>query len=413
MPAGQSALSPVWLLFMLRGNLKPPTYLRCWLLLALLYWTALSGLAWASAMPPSGPAAAEFTSTLDLSACALPNTTEANLYTGQQFDPDLGLYYLRARYHNPDSGRFWTADAFEGFASDPGSLHRYTYCHNNPVNCVDPSGYTTSTEALTTTSISLTARIALAGVMSAYSGLVNALDVAVASNFTANSQQLADAYRQGYIAGAVFAGGALSGVGWLSGTTTVVGLTLGGLGVGDAIAGGRPDLVITRMTSIAVGVGGAYRLTAALTEFYSRPVSVRSARPPAQPAEEFIDDFHVNSTSEPLPPTARSADTVAEGLRISPYRVTRPGETFIRYESADPAFTHITPSGGVTPRTFAALASDGVIPAANRITVNNLPSRHIPRPNSFLLAPPPGTLILGPRPVAGGTGNEVMFPMGF
>lgn len=234
----------------------------------------------------------------------------SRLFTGQQFDPDLGLYYLRARYHNPDSGRFWTADTFEGFASDPASLHRYTYCQNNPVNCVDPSGYSTSTEALTTTSISLTARIALAGVLSAYSGLVNALDVAVASNFTANSQQLADAYRQGYIAGAVFAGGALSGVGWITGTTTVVGLTLGGLGVGDAIAGGRPDLVITRMTSIAVGVGGAYRLTAALTEFYSRPVSVRPARPPAQPAEEFIDDFHVNSTSEPLPPTARTTPTV-------------------------------------------------------------------------------------------------------
>lgn len=31
---------------------------------------------------------------------------------------------------------------------------------------------------------------------------------------------------------------------------------------------------------------------------------------------------------------AKSADTIAEGLRISPYRVTAPGETFIRYESA-------------------------------------------------------------------------------
>ncbi|MGH7960104.1 MAG: RHS repeat-associated core domain-containing protein, partial [Opitutaceae bacterium] len=29
-------------------------------------------------------------------------------YCGEQYDGDLGLYYLRARYLNPDSGRFWS-----------------------------------------------------------------------------------------------------------------------------------------------------------------------------------------------------------------------------------------------------------------------------------------------------------------
>jgi RHS repeat-associated protein len=29
------------------------------------------------------------------------STPNNHLYTGEQFDPDLGLYYLRARYHNP------------------------------------------------------------------------------------------------------------------------------------------------------------------------------------------------------------------------------------------------------------------------------------------------------------------------
>jgi len=28
------------------------------------------------------------------------------LYSGQQFDSDLGLYYNRARYFNPNTGRF-------------------------------------------------------------------------------------------------------------------------------------------------------------------------------------------------------------------------------------------------------------------------------------------------------------------
>ncbi|MGI8602323.1 MAG: PKD domain-containing protein [Verrucomicrobiales bacterium] len=67
----------------------------------------------------------------------------ANLYlhAGEQFDPDLGLYYLRARYVNPTTGRFWTADPFEGFLADPQSQNRYAFGNADPVNNVDPSGY--------------------------------------------------------------------------------------------------------------------------------------------------------------------------------------------------------------------------------------------------------------------------------
>jgi len=52
----------------------------------------------------------------------------------------LGLYYNRARYLNPNTGRFWTVDAFEGNNQDPLSLHKYLYAHGNPVNNVDPNG---------------------------------------------------------------------------------------------------------------------------------------------------------------------------------------------------------------------------------------------------------------------------------
>jgi len=109
----------------------------------------------------------------------------------------------------------------------------------------------------------------------------------------------------------------------------------------------------------------------------------------------------------------KSADTIAEGMRISPYRVTGSGETYIRYESANQAFSKITPTGGVKPGTFAAPVSDGLVPIGQRASTYNLPNPEILRSNTTTLMPPAGTPIIGPRPVSGGTGNEVIFWMGY
>jgi RHS repeat-associated protein len=65
----------------------------------------------------------------------------AYLYCGEQFDPDLGFYYLRARYYKPDTGRFWTMDTFEGDQEGPQSLHKYLFCADNPISNADPSGH--------------------------------------------------------------------------------------------------------------------------------------------------------------------------------------------------------------------------------------------------------------------------------
>jgi RHS repeat-associated protein len=62
-------------------------------------------------------------------------------FAGEQFDPDLHLYFNRARYLNVATGRFWNMDTFEGYLSDPSTLHKYTYCFGDSVNCVDPSGH--------------------------------------------------------------------------------------------------------------------------------------------------------------------------------------------------------------------------------------------------------------------------------
>jgi hypothetical protein len=46
----------------------------------------------------------------------------------------------RARLYNVNTGRFQTMDTYEGSQEDPLSLHKYLYCHDNPVNGTDPSG---------------------------------------------------------------------------------------------------------------------------------------------------------------------------------------------------------------------------------------------------------------------------------
>jgi len=118
-------------------------------------------------------------------------------------------------------------------------------------------------------------------------------------------------------------------------------------------------------------------------------------------------------TDGPILGGGGGADTIPEGMRISTLRVTQPGETFFRYESADSVFSRITATGGVTPGTFAAPTSDGFLPDVMRIPAYNLPSPWIPRSLGMLLEPPAWTPIIGPRPVMGGFGNEVIFPLGY
>jgi len=63
-------------------------------------------------------------------------TTPNNyLYRGEQYDSDLSLYYLRARYYNPTTGRFLNVDSLAGDGQ-----RRYEYAGANPVDGSDPSG---------------------------------------------------------------------------------------------------------------------------------------------------------------------------------------------------------------------------------------------------------------------------------
>ena len=89
------------------------------------------------------------------------STVNEFLYRGEQFDSALGLYYLRARYYQPQTGRFLTEDKFEGQELLEGSSplrerrppspavhHLFGYADGDPADEVDPSGNGNLDEAI-------------------------------------------------------------------------------------------------------------------------------------------------------------------------------------------------------------------------------------------------------------------------
>jgi RHS repeat-associated protein len=75
------------------------------------------------------------------------------MYVGEQFDPNVGFYYNRARWMDPEVGRFLSVDPLTGDPQSPLSLHRYLYGNANPVLYSDPSGYFSLKDALVTASV--------------------------------------------------------------------------------------------------------------------------------------------------------------------------------------------------------------------------------------------------------------------
>ena len=89
------------------------------------------------------------------------------LYTGEQYDPNIGFYYLRARYYNQTSGRFLTMDTYQGSVFEPASLHKYLYCGADPVGNWDPSGNETA--------MSLSAKLAWSVIIFSTLFLINSI----------------------------------------------------------------------------------------------------------------------------------------------------------------------------------------------------------------------------------------------
>jgi RHS repeat-associated protein len=65
-----------------------------------------------------------------------PNFVQPYRYTSRELDTETGSYYYRARYYEPDVGRFNSQDP-KGFG---GGINFYSYGDGNPVGRVDPFG---------------------------------------------------------------------------------------------------------------------------------------------------------------------------------------------------------------------------------------------------------------------------------
>ena len=62
-------------------------------------------------------------------------------YRSYYYDDEIGLYYLRARYYDPETGRFISQDNISYLDSEHLSgLNLYAYCNNIPVMGYDPCG---------------------------------------------------------------------------------------------------------------------------------------------------------------------------------------------------------------------------------------------------------------------------------
>ena len=69
-------------------------------------------------------------------------------FTGKEWDEETGLYYMSARYQNPETSRWVSSDPagwelinpMENSTSLLSGINWYSYCENNPLKYSDPSG---------------------------------------------------------------------------------------------------------------------------------------------------------------------------------------------------------------------------------------------------------------------------------
>jgi RHS repeat-associated protein len=90
-------------------------------------------------------------------------------FTGQWRDAEIDQYYLRARQYYPVMMRFMTRDPVRGDFAEPMTLHRYLYCWNDPVNLVDLTGESPTSDVLAAVSF----RATMGGIFGSLAGFLS------------------------------------------------------------------------------------------------------------------------------------------------------------------------------------------------------------------------------------------------
>jgi RHS repeat-associated protein len=180
---------------------------------------------------------------------ATGSTTNRYLYTGEQFDPNLGLYNLRARLMNPLTGRFWTQDGYEGDSEDPISLHKYLYSNTDPTNNSDPSGHFSLSEVNVANFISSTLRTMATGAI--YGAGFGAADAYL------GDRDVVQGALEGAAAGAFL--GPLGRIRILQPLLVSAGAALGSAGTYDAFMAGNYKLGLFRGLTLVAGARSVLR----------------------------------------------------------------------------------------------------------------------------------------------------------
>ena len=201
-------------------------------------------------------------------------------YRGYYYDQDTGLYYLNARYYNPELRRFISPDDtsyLDGETVD--GLNLYAYCCNDPVNYADPSGHM---------AISLSVLV-ISGLIAGGIGAGLGLVTAIYSDYAEDSKWFNGDWTD-YVG--KIAGGFIAGFG--VGIATVL-----GAGVGAAILGGTTATLFTSTglalsLSSAVGIGSA---TAFLTGMAGYTLRVAISRSESFKWENMLVEGGFNAIS--------------------------------------------------------------------------------------------------------------------
>lgn len=357
---------------------------------------------------------------------AIANSTRQG-YTGHEMLDNVGLVHMNGRVYDPQLARFLSADPLIGNLGDSQSVNPYAYVGNRPLNATDPTGLVADGGASLIVARFLVDTIVsslLHGILHGGSGLPPPPATALPGR---SAQSGAGPCGAGMFS-STCGGQVLYATAPSAGAGGAPTSTWSETSVDDAYAQENLDrffadlginavevLILSPVRDAQDAYAAAKRGDVTTAVMYVSFTICDVAKPcqgilaPSK-ALRRLGKAVDGPTPDKL---GRAAGSNGTTTAVSEIRYTQAGEQFMRYESANRAFSRVTPKRGVTPGTFAAPASDGLVPVDARISTYNLPSPNIPRTNHVLLEPPPGTPVIGPRTVVGGTGNEVIFPFGF